>query len=101
MQQPPVTADRHFWLGQTGRPRGRIEGKVEKNRITITRSRGAGSPVVYLHDELVDLKKPVTVVVDGEERPPTQVHARYSVLLHTIATANDPAQWFAHALEIR
>lgn len=100
MQTPPLPVDRQFWLGQSGRARGRIEGKVDGNTVTITRKAGAGPPVVYLHAALLDVGKPVTITVDGEERFNAVVPARYSVLLHTIATANDPEQWYAHAVEL-
>lgn len=101
MRTPPLATDRQFWLGQDGAPAGRMEGKVEGNTITITTKGMPNQPVVYLGPELVDVAKPVTITVNGTEKCRAVVPARYSILLHTIATGNDPAQWYAHAVDIR
>ncbi|MDJ0975915.1 MAG: alpha/beta fold hydrolase [Planctomycetota bacterium] len=98
MRQPRLPKDRLFWLGHTGQ--GRVEGKIEGQQVKVTTKAYAKGVTVYLAPELVDLKKPVQIELNGKERHNGVVHARLSVLLHTIVTAEDPKQWYAHAVEI-
>jgi len=100
MRTPALGTDRQFWLGQRSVPRGRLEGKIEGNTVTVTTKGMPGTPVVYLHPELLDVRKPVIITVNGVEKYSAAVPARYSVLLHTIVTGNDPKQWYAHAVDI-
>ena len=56
-------SERFYWLG--GSPKGVIEADVKGQGITI---KGAGKDelTLYLSDELVNLNKPIKVILDGE-----------------------------------
>ncbi len=96
--EPSRAHKRRFaWLG---RPSGsaRIEGKVEKNVITL--SGATGKTTVYLNPELVDLKKPIVIRRDTKVLFEGMVYPRLSVLLQTITEDEDPKRWYCAAVEI-
>ena len=56
-------SERFYWLG--GSPKGVVEAEVKGQEISI---KGAGEDelILYLNDELVNLNKPIKVILDGE-----------------------------------
>lgn len=79
-------AGRHFWLA---RPKagGLVEAKVEGNTISITGD--ADGLEILLSDELVKLKDPVVVKVDGAEKHNAKVKLSLVALVES-ALRNDP-----------
>jgi predicted esterase len=96
--EPSRTHKRRFaWLG---RPTGsaRIEGKIDKNIITLTGA--SGKTTVYLNPDLVDLKNPITIRRETKTLFEGMVYPRLSVLLQTITEDEDPRRWYCAAVEV-
>ncbi|MDJ0521156.1 MAG: prolyl oligopeptidase family serine peptidase [Planctomycetota bacterium] len=89
---------RFAWIGRPSGG-GRVEGKIDGNRITL--SGAPGTTVIYLNPQLVDLTKPVTIVRGEETLFAGFVYARLSVLLDTIAADEDPKRWYCASVTVR
>jgi len=89
---------RFFWIGKPSR--GRIEGKIAGNVVTLTGTGASSGVTVYLSPELIDVKKPVTIQANGKTVHEGVVLPRLSVLLDTIAAARDKSQYYAYAVTL-
>ncbi len=89
---------RLFWLATDSD--AKVEGKIEGNTVTIGPEGHGGGVTVYLNASLVDVTKPVTVMVDGKPAFEGAIPPRLSVLLDTIAAGRDPKQFFDRAVAV-
>lgn len=97
--EPSRTYKRRFyWLACE--QSAKIEGRIEDNTITLTTGGRSTRVTVYLNGELVDVKKPVTIVSNGETVFEGTVPARLSVLLDTIAVNRDPKQYYDRSVTV-
>lgn len=93
-----------FWLRKArpapGRGRSmRIVATIEKNRVALTGSELRGVSV-FLAEKMFDSKKPVTVVVNGEERFSDIIRRDPAALVESIVENIDPAQVFAYRIDL-
>jgi predicted esterase len=67
----------------------------KKNRITVKTIGGDGGFVLYINPQkMVDMKKPVTVTVNGKERWSGYVQYSAAALLHSLGELRDPARYY-------
>jgi predicted esterase len=82
--------DRFYWLGVDKPAKGMsIEAEFKDNVVTIKPEKVTGLKV-WLDDRLVDLSKPVTVLVEGKETFKGLATPKLSVWCETLANRGDP-----------
>jgi predicted esterase len=99
---PPWLREFH-WLGIETHRKGivlRAELKKRENRIEV-RSEGTTELTVFLNDEMLDLARPVTISVNGEEKFSGKVSYSLSALVRTLVNKQDPKMYFTAKVEIR
>lgn len=96
-----------YWLALDAAPEqlpasldARIERTDAGGRVTVTTRGFAGRLRIRLDDELLDLDRPITVVVDGEERVPVTVQRSLEVMLRTLAQRADPRACYCAELVV-
>jgi predicted esterase len=90
-----------FWLRRTGGPGGLIvAGNKGENVIEITAKGGAKGLSVFISEKMVDLKKPVTVKVNGDEVFSDHVLPSAAALLESIAERNDRNMYFTGRIDL-
>ena len=92
-----IRSSRFYWLG--GRPQGVVKATVEGQKITLTGSPG-DELIIYLHDELLDLDQPVTVVRDGKEVFAGAVTRSREAIAKSLKERLDPAMAALAMLEV-
>ncbi len=99
--QGDVTHEEFYWLGVQ-------QAKVDQN-ITATRNaqsmqlwaKDAGTVVVRLNDDMLDLDQPVTIERDGEKVCDSVVKRTISTLAKTLQTRGDPELMFSAEVTIK
>lgn len=91
---------RFYWL-KLDRPRlfTRIEAEIKGNTVSIKTHKIFGGLSVFLNNRLVDLKKPVTVIVNGRKVYAGMVRPRLCAILESVHANLDPEQWFSARLD--
>lgn len=79
---------RFFWLGVARDVR--VEGRIEGNTIHLSGTAAAGPITVWLHERLVDVGRPVTILRDGKVAFEGVVPARLGTLLEDAVARRDP-----------
>lgn len=67
-----------------------------KGRVPAT----TGKVLVRLSDRMCDLEQPLTVSVNGKDRPPVKVERRLSTMVRTMAERCDPEFTFSAEIEV-
>ncbi len=84
--EPTRSFVKHFYWLRVENPAmfQRIEARIEGNTITVVTTRVAGGFSLLLNDRLVDLDRPVEVLVNGQEAFRGHLHPRVSAVLESI-----------------
>jgi hypothetical protein len=77
----------------------RIEASIEGNAIEITTTRLKGGFSILLNDQLVDLARPVTVRVNGEEAFRALVQPSVTALIESIDDKLDEKQVYTARID--
>lgn len=81
------------------KPGQRIEAEIQGNRITVTTNNVAAFSIL-LNQKLVNLRKEVTVVVDGEEKFKGAPTASLSAIVESVAAHLDPERIYTHRIDV-
>jgi len=90
-----------YWLRiREGTHTGRVDARVQGNTITV-RTKGMRHITVYLSDWLVNLDRPVSVMVNGVSAHTGPVKRDVFTMLDVIRETGDPARLFSAKVEVR
>ena len=90
-----------YWLRiREGTHKGRIDARVQGNTISV-RTKGVRRVAVYLSDRLVNLDRPVSVMVNGVSAHAAPVKRDVFMMLDVIRETGDPARLFSAKVEVR
>jgi len=84
--EPKRDFNRQFYWLTMEKPRifTRLEARIEDNTVALTTHNLQGGFGVLLNEEIADLRKPVTVTVNGEPVFRGRLHATLSTILNTV-----------------
>jgi predicted esterase len=77
-----------------------IRARIKGNEITID-APGIKGITLFLNDSLVDLSKPVTVMLDGKEVFNAKVGYRLTALVESLAAKEDANMYFTARVDVR
>lgn len=99
--EPTRSFVKHFHWLRVGKPAmfQRIEASIEGNAIEITTTRLKGGFSILLNDQLVDLARPVTVRVNGEEAFRALVQPSVTALIESIDDKLDEKQVYTARID--
>ncbi len=101
--QPHRRYARYFyWLKvKDPAPGMRIEAEYDRKKNSVElRTKGVESGLtVFLNDRMLDLKKPVTVTLNGERKFSGKVQPSLSALVESIGAKRDPEMVFTHRVD--
>lgn len=96
--EPRSTKKRHFYWLKMEQPRGRVEAKIDGNKISLE---GNFSGLeIMLNEKMLDLKKPVTIIRAGKEVAKLSPIFSYATLAETIVAKKDPEMYFCAKLAV-
>lgn len=85
--QSSIRSERFYWLG--GISNGVIEAKVKGQTISVDGVREQPL-VLWLNDELLDLDKPVTIIIDGKELLNKKINRTREAIEQSLSRRLDP-----------
>jgi predicted esterase len=99
--EPKRDFNRQFYWLTMEKPRifTRLEARIEDNTVALTTHNLQGGFGVLLNEEIADLRKPVTVTVNGEPVFRGRLHATLSTILNTVDDRIDERQWFSARID--
>jgi hypothetical protein len=90
-----------FWLAATDlKKETRIQATIRDGNVIVVEARSASSFTIFLNDALVDLTKPVKVVVNGAVRYSGKVPASLSAVVESLVAKEDPNMVFTARIDI-
>jgi len=101
-RQDDVLEKRFYWLSvDTTKVKAGTEIVASVKDQTVELSGPEGLPLtIRLRDDLIDLNKPVQVIVNGKATPPRQLPRTVRVLSQSLAERGDPAATFSAELSV-
>jgi len=90
-----------YWLGMEKTQKGMyLEAHIKEGNLIDVKTVGVSAFTVYLNDKLVDLAKPVKVIVNGRERFNGKVPNSFSAVVQSYAEKEDPDMIFTARIDI-
>lgn len=101
-KQDDVTHPSFYWLAvdeANRKAHSQVIAQIDGQQISIT-SQDLAKVTVHVDDRLIDLDRPISLVVNGRAAPPAQVNRTIATLAATLAQRGDPELSFSASLDV-